>query len=70
MITIDFSQKELETLISGLREREDRMYKDSVLYRDQGNKLAQMDCIEEMRIARDLRERLEGLARYLQYIGM
>ena len=63
MIEINFSPKELEVLIAGLREREDRMYKDSVLYRDQGNKLAQMDCIEEMRIARDLRERLEGLAR-------
>ena len=37
MITIDLSKKELETLIAGLREREDRMYKDSVLYRDQDN---------------------------------
>ena len=63
MIEINFSPKELETIIAGLRERAARMYKDSVLYRDQGNKLAQMDCIEEMRIARDLRERLQGLAR-------
>lgn len=63
MITIDLSKKELETLIAGLREREDRMYKDSVLYRDQDNKLAQMDCLDEMHIAQDLRERLQGLAR-------
>ena len=63
MIEISFSQKELESIIAGLREREDRMYKDSVLYRDQGNKLAQLDCIEEMHIAQHLRERLEGLAR-------
>ena len=63
MIEINFSPKELETIIAGLREREDRMYKDSVLYRDQGNKLAQMDCIQEMHIAQDLRERLQGLAR-------
>lgn len=63
MITIDFSNKELETLIAGLREREDRMYSDSVQYRDQDNKLAQMDCIQEMHIAQHLRERLESLAR-------
>lgn len=61
MITIDFSNKELETIIAGLRERETRMYSDSVLYRDQDNKLAQMDCIEEMHIAQHLRERLQGL---------
>ena len=63
MITVNFSKNELETIIAGLREREDRMYKDSVLYRDQGNKLAQMDCIQEMHIAQHLRESLEGLAR-------
>jgi hypothetical protein len=63
MITIDFSNKELETLIAGLRERETRMYNDSVQYRDQDNKLAQMDCIQEMHIAQHLRERLQGLAR-------
>ena len=63
MIEISFSQKELESLIAGLREREDRMYKDSELYRDQGNKVAQLDCLNEMKIARTLRERLESLAR-------
>jgi hypothetical protein len=63
MITIDLSNKELETIIAGLRERENRMYGDSVLYRDQDNKLAQMDCIQEMHIAQHLRERLQGLAR-------
>lgn len=63
MIEINFSEKELETLIQSLRERENIMYNQSLIYRNQGNKLAQMDCIEEMRIARDLRERLEGLAR-------
>jgi hypothetical protein len=63
MIEINFSEKELETLIQSLRERESIMYNQSLIYRNQGNKLAQMDCIEEMHIARDLRERLEGLAR-------
>lgn len=59
MITIDFSNKELETLIAGLRERETRMYNDSVQYRDQDNKLAQFDCIHEMHTAQHLRERLQ-----------
>lgn len=48
-------------IVAGLREREGRMYKDSVLYRDQDNKLAQMDCIQEMHIAQHLRERLEKI---------
>jgi hypothetical protein len=61
MRSIEVSDKELEVIIAGLRERETRMYSDSVLYRDQGNKLAQMDCIEEMHIAQHLRERLQGL---------
>ena len=61
MKSIEFSEKELEAIILGLKEREDRMYKDSVLYRDQDNKLAQMDCIEEWRIAQHLRERLEKI---------
>lgn len=67
MITIDLSNKELETIIAGLRERENRMYSDSVLYRDQGNKIAQMDCLDEMHIAeytrRRLQEKLKDLAR-------
>lgn len=59
MITIDFSYKELETIIAGLRERENRMYRDSELYRDQGNKMAQMDCLDEMHIAEYTRRRLQ-----------
>lgn len=62
MITIDLSNKELETLIQSLRERESIMYNQSLIYRNQGNKLAQMDCIQEWRIAQHLRERLESLA--------
>ena len=63
MIEISFSQKELESVIAGLREREDRMYSDSLGYRDNNNKVAQLDCLNEMKIARTLRERLESLAR-------
>ena len=63
MITVELSQKELETIIAGLRQREDAMYSDSVKYRDSDNKVAQLDCLNEMKIARTLRERLESLAR-------
>lgn len=63
MIEISFSPKELETIIAGLRQREDAMYSNSLKYRDNDNKVAQLDCIEEMHIAQHLRERLESLAR-------
>lgn len=59
MITIEVSKKELEVIIAGLRERETRMYNDSVQYRDQGNKVAQMDCLDEMHIAEYTRRRLQ-----------
>ena len=55
MFDINFSEKELETVILGLQEREDRMYRDSEEYKKQGNKLAQMDCLNEMKTARSLR---------------
>ena len=63
MITVDFSNKELETLIASLREREDRMFRDAEIYKKQDNKPAQFDCIHEMHTAQHLRERLQGLAR-------
>lgn len=61
MIEINFSQKELETLIQSLRERESIMHNQSLIYQNQGNKLAQMDCVQEWRIAQHLRERLEKI---------
>ena len=63
MLEINFSNKELETVISGLRERENRMFLDAETYKNLGNKEAQMDCLDEMHIAKHLRERLQGLAR-------
>ena len=62
MVTVNFSKNELEAIIAGLRQREDAMYSDSLRYRD-NNKVAQLDCLNEMKIARALRERLESLAR-------
>ena len=61
MITIDLSNKELETIIAGLRERENRMFSDAETYKNQGNKIAQLDCIQEWHIAQDLRERLQKI---------
>lgn len=63
MITVNFSKNELEAVIAGLREREDKMYSYSLIYRDDGNKVAQSDCLTEMKNARQLRERLQDLAR-------
>lgn len=63
MKSIDFTEKELEVIILGLKEREDRMFRDAEEYKKQDNKLAQFDCIHEMHTAQHLRERLEGLAR-------
>ena len=61
MKSIEFSEKELEVVILGLKEREDRLFRDAEIYKNQGNKLAQMDCIEEWRIAQHLRERLQEI---------
>ena len=61
MISVELSQKELEAVIAGLRERENRMYRDSELYRDQGNKMAQMDCLHEMHTAEHIRKRLQEI---------
>jgi hypothetical protein len=63
MITVNVSKNELEVIIAGLRERETRMYNDSIAYGDQGNRIAQLDCLGEMNVAHTLRERLESLAR-------
>lgn len=61
MVTIECSEKELEAIILGLREREDRMFRDAQEYKKQNNKVAQFDCIHEMHIATHLRERLEKI---------
>jgi hypothetical protein len=61
MISVELSQKELEAVIAGLREREDRMFRDAEIYKKQDNKPAQFDCIHEMHTAQHLRERLEKI---------
>lgn len=61
MITIELTDQELETIILSLRERENIMFNQSLIYKNQGNKLAQMDCIQEWHIAQHLRERLQKI---------
>ena len=63
MKSIEFSEKELETIIAGLREREDCMFRDAQEYKKQDDKVAQFDCIHEMHIATHLRERLEKISK-------
>ena len=59
MRSIEVSDKELEVIILGLRARETQMFNNAAAYKDQGNKIAQMACIQEWNIAKDIRERLE-----------
>lgn len=61
---MNFSKEELQILKSALRDRESRMFKDAQTYRDQGNKLAQFDCIQEMRLAQHLSERIHKALSY------
>ena len=61
MKSIEFSEKELEAIILSLRERENIMFNQSLIYKNQDNKAAQFDCIHEMHIAQHLRERLEKI---------
>jgi hypothetical protein len=61
MKSIEFSEKELEVIILGLKEREDRMFRDAEIYKKQGNKEAQMDCLDEMHIAEYTRRRLQEI---------
>ena len=62
MFSVYFTERDLDTIIAGLREREDRMFRDAQEYKKQDNKPAQFDCIHEMHTAQHLRERLEKLA--------
>jgi hypothetical protein len=61
MKSIEFTEKELEVVILGLKEREDRMFRDAEIYKNQGNKVAQMDCLDEMHIAEYTRRRLQQI---------
>lgn len=59
-MSIDFTASDLEVLIASLRDRENVMFNQSQIYKNQGNKEAQFDCIHEWKTAQHLRERLEN----------
>lgn len=61
MFSVYLTERDLDTIIAGLREREDRMFRDAQEYKKQDNKPAQFDCIHEMHTAQHLKERLEKL---------
>ncbi len=61
MFSVYFTKRDLEVVICSLRERENIMLNQSLIYKNQGNKPAQFDCIHEMHTAQHLRERLEKL---------
>lgn len=60
MISIDFTGKDLEVLIASLRDRENVMFNQSLIYKNQSNKEAQFDCLHEWKNTKILRERLEN----------
>ena len=63
---MELSKEELEIIGSALGERESRMLRDAGLYKKQGNREAQMDCISEWRKAYKLHERVTTLVRSLK----
>ena len=58
MALIEFSQDELDTLTAALITMETRMLEDADKYKANGNEEAKMDCIEQWRAAKNLRERI------------
>ena len=61
MFSVYFTKRDLEVVILSLQERENIMFNQSLIYKNQGNKSAQFDCIHEKQNAGHLRERLEKL---------
>lgn len=66
MHSIELTNEQMETLIESLRGRENVMFNQSQIYKNTGNKEAQMDCINEWKKAKDLRERLQEAVRTYQ----
>ena len=55
---MEFSNEEIKTLVYALSDRENAMFRDYEAYKKNGNKEAMMDCLGEMKKARELRNRL------------
>ena len=56
---IEVTTEELETMLAGLREREDVMFNEAQNYKNLGNKDAQYSCLDEWHKAKSLRERIQ-----------
>lgn len=55
-----FTTKELDTIEYALLDRANKMFSDYEAYKDNDNKEAMMDCLEEMKRANALRDRIHN----------
>lgn len=55
-----FDKREEQILIDSMRDRIGRLYKMSEAYRDGGNKVGQMDCLDERKEVENLLKRILG----------
>ena len=58
---MNFTKEELEIISHALMLRECRMLGDAEVYRDDGNKEAQADCMQEWRKTHNLNEKIYQL---------
>lgn len=58
-----FTAEEFDTIIYALADRQTAMFRDYEEYKKGGNKEAMMDCLDEMRKAQELRDKLSEMER-------
>lgn len=59
-MTLNITPAEQQVLIDSMRDRIGKLYKMSEVYRD-GDKEAQMDCLEEKKRVQELLAKIEAL---------
>jgi hypothetical protein len=60
-MTIDITPEQLQILIDSMRDRIGKLYNMSEAYRDGGNKVAQMDCLDEKKRVQAVLEKIVKL---------
>ena len=55
----NFTKEELRIIKYALNGRADRMARDAIAYKNVGNVEAQKDCLNEMRLAQNLLEKIK-----------
>lgn len=60
-MVIFLTREQQQILIDSMRCRIDRLYKDSEAYRDGGNRIAQMDCLDEKKRVQELLAKIGAL---------